>query len=393
MRRADDELFDFPFLAGFECSDHLLADGRRLDLLGSTCHDRFALRDYTRMAALGIQACREGVSWVRSEPRARSYDFSCAARRLRAAQASGVHVLWDLMHFGYPAGVDLLSPAFPSRFGCYARAFARFLDAHGDGPVVITPINEISFFAWAGGEVGCMNPFALARGVELKAQLVRATIEAIEAVRSVIPGARFLQPEPLIQIVADPAHPRTFRRVECDNLLQYQAWEMLSGAVWPLLGGRASYLDLLGVNYYPDNQFMLDGTTIERGDARYRPLSSMLLEVHARYRRPMIISETGTEGEPRAAWLRYVCEQSLAAMRGGCPLHAITLYPILNHPGWNDDRHCHNGLWGYPDVDGERAVHLPLRGEILAQAPRLRAERGRLLQTPAPNPACEAPAQ
>jgi hypothetical protein len=172
--------------------------------------------------------------------------------------------------------------------------------------------------------------------------------------------------------------------VECDNLLQYQAWEMLCGWVWPSLGGRPSYLDLLGINYYPDNQFMLDGTTVARGDSRYRPLSSMLLEVHARYRRPMIISETGAEGDGRAPWLRYVCEQSLAARREGCSLHAITLYPILNHPGWSDDRHCHNGLWDYPDPHGERAVHAPLREEMLNQAQRLRAE---------PVATCDSPAQ
>src|SRR4051812_29699040 len=115
-----------------------------------------------------------------------------------------------------------------------------------------------------------MNPFEAARGVELKVQLVRATIAAIEAIRGVLPGARFLQPEPVIQIVPNPEHPKTWRRVESDNLLQYQVWDMLSGRIWPSLGGDPRYLDIVGVNFYSDNQFMLDGTTIARGDPRYR---------------------------------------------------------------------------------------------------------------------------
>lgn len=45
---------------------------------------------------------------------------------------------------------------------------------------MVTPVNEMSYLAWAGGDVRCLLPFCAARGVELKAQLVRATIEAIE---------------------------------------------------------------------------------------------------------------------------------------------------------------------------------------------------------------------
>lgn len=126
-------------------------------------------------------------------------------------------------------------------------------------------MNEISFPAWAGADVGCMNPFEVARGVELKVQLVRACIAGIDAIRSVLPRARFLHPDPIIHIVPAPQHLKRWRRVQADNLLQYQAWDMLSGKIWPSLGGVPSYLDIVGVNFYPDNQFMLDGTTIPPG--------------------------------------------------------------------------------------------------------------------------------
>ena len=42
------------FMAGFECSSHRRADGRRLDLLASTGHDRWAAEDYGAVAAQGL---------------------------------------------------------------------------------------------------------------------------------------------------------------------------------------------------------------------------------------------------------------------------------------------------------------------------------------------------
>lgn len=362
-----------------------------MDLVASTRHDEFASSDYARLAEFGISAAREGVNWVRAEARSGQYDFRQALTVLSAATANGVRVLWDLAHFGWPDHIDPFRPAFAGQFARYARAFARFLSYASDEPAVLVPINEMSFLAWAGGDVGCMNPFELARGVELKAQLVRATIEAMEAIWDEIPHARFLQPEPLIHIVRAPAQPKTWRRVEADNLLQYQAWDMLCGRVWPALGGHPKYLDVLGVNFYPDNQFMLDGTTVYRGDPRYRPFSSLLAEAWERYGRPMIVTETGSEGESRASWLRYVSEECRTAMMLGCELHGITLYPILNHPGWLEGRHCENGLWDYADDAGQRALYQPLAAELRAQEPLLVAERAAMLAArhALPTPALE----
>jgi hypothetical protein len=372
-------LFEGFVLAGFECSDHRLRDGRRLDLIASTRHDQLADADFARLRSLGITTCREGVSWVRSEPRRHQYDFGTADVLLRAAERQQVQLLWDLLHFGWPDDVDVFDPGFPTRFGAFAAAFGAWYRDRSDRPLIVSPINEMSFLAWAGGDVQYMNPFAAARGVELKTQLVLATIEAIEAIRNVVPGARFLAPEPIIHIERSPEKPKTWARVESDNLLQYQAWDMLSGRVWPRLGGHPRYLDIVGVNFYPDNQFMLDGDTIRRGDPRYQPLSKLLQIVWERYRRPMLVSETGTEGESRGEWFRYVAEECCEAMRAGCELHGVTLYPIANHPGWVDDRHCENGLWDYPNEAGERALFEPLAKEVRALSGLLRDERTAML--------------
>jgi hypothetical protein len=80
------------------------------------------------------------------------------------------------------------------------------------------------------------------------------------------------------------------------------------------------------------------------------------------------VAETGIEDETRPAWFRYMCKEVLTAMAEGVPVEGICLYPILNHPGWDDDRHCHNGLFDYADADGHRPVFAPLADEIARRA-------------------------
>lgn len=374
-------LFEDFFLAGFECSEHQLQDGRRLDLLSSTQHDVLAARDYARLREVGIQTCREGVSWVRSERAPGQYDFTGLASRLRAAREHDMRVIWDLMHFGWPDHVDIFAGDFAQRFARYAQAAARQLAEQTPPPHVFTPINEMSYLTWAGGDAGCMNPFARGRGAELKVQLVTATLAAIEAIRHVLPDARFLQAEPLIHIAPDPAQPETHADVARESGAQYQALDMLAGRAWPALGGQPDKLDIVGLNYYSDNQFTRERATIWRGDPRYRPLSELLLEAYHHYgERPMILSETGAELDVRADWLRYVADECVRALERGCELHAVTLYPIVNHPGWLDERHCHNGLWDYADATGERELYRPLADELRRQAPRLRQARTRMLR-------------
>ena len=58
---------------------------------------------------------------------------------------------------------------------------------------------------------------------------------------------------------------------------------MLCGRQAPELGGDPRYLDVIGVNYYPWNQWIYngpteDGTTIGPSDRRYRPFRDMLRE-------------------------------------------------------------------------------------------------------------------
>jgi hypothetical protein len=356
------------FLGGFECSTHRIRSGRRLDVVAGSRHDRWVREDYERLRSERILAAREGLRWHLIEKRPGHLDFSTALPFVRAAREIGIQLVWDLCHYGWPDDLDVWTPEFVERFANLADGFARLLAVETDAPPFIAPVNEISFFSWASGQVGWFYPYARRRGGELKAQLVRAAIAATRAVRAVDRNTRIVHTDPLINVVASPRKPQDERQAEGYRQAQYDAVEMVLGRQRPELGGREEYVDLVGLNYYFDNQWYFgSGWKIARGHKRYRPLHDMLRETHERLRRPLFIAETGIENKARPEWLRWVCEQVRTALDRGVPVEGICLYPILNHPGWVDNRHCHNGLWDYADRSGVRPIYLPLAEELRAQ--------------------------
>ncbi len=368
-----DSLFPSFFIGGFECASHQLLSGQRLDLLSATGHDRHVLQDYKRLHEHGIKVARDGIRWHLIEPTPYRYDFSSVVPMLRAARETRTQVIWDLCHYGWPNGLDIFSAEFIRRFAGMVKAFVRVLVDESDSPLFIAPINEISFFAWAGGESAYLNPFETERPHELKAQLVRAAIEAIEAAWSINPQIRIVHTDPLINVVHNLDRPEEFAIAEYYRQLMFQAWDMLAGRRRPDLGGSEKYLDIIGVNYYPNNQWLCGETSfhperwLEVSDPQYRPLSDLVSEVYERYHRPIFIAETGTESHSRAGWLRYIGNEVRDALILGVPLEGVCLYPVVDFPGWGDDRHCEVGLWGIADAKGDRQLYTPLADELIRQ--------------------------
>ena len=352
-------------LGGWEASTHRLGNGRRLDVIASIGHDSHAAQDYRQLAGLDIRACRDGVRWHLVEPEPGRYDFASLTPMMRAATDTGTQVIWDLLHYGWPDDLDIWTPAFVDRFAAFARAVARHHREITDAVPFWCPVNEISFFAWAGGDARYLNPFASHRGYELKCQLARASIAAMHELRAVDPRARFVHAEPLLAIHHDPHNGRPLWEANGYHDAQFQAFELLSGRMWPQLGGDPSFLDIVGVNYYWNNQWIHGGPPIDMDHPWYRPLSDLLVEVAARYDRPLMIAETGTEGARRPSWFGYVRDQVARARRRGVRVEGICLYPIADHPGWDDGRLCPNGLLGHDPQGGARTIEGNLACEIM----------------------------
>jgi len=363
-------LFRSFLMGGFECSTHRLPSGRRLDVIDATGHERHAESDYAALAKLGILTIRDGLRWHLIETRKGIYDFSSVRSMLQAAQSAGVQPIWDLLHYGWPDGLDVFSDEFVERFAYFAAAFVRFARQSADEPLWVVPVNEISFLAWAGGEVGIFNPFERGQGDRLKLQLVRASIASMSAMRAIDPATRFVHSDPMIHVVAHPERPHDAPAAEAHRLAQYAAFDMIAGRDRPELGGQDDYLDVIGLNYYIHNQWTYPGghgATIEPSSSSYRPVSELLADVYERYRRPMFIAETGIEDDARPVWLRYMAKEVRRALRSGVPVQGLCWYPIANHPGWDDDRHCYNGLLDYPHADGHREIYEPLAAEFARQ--------------------------
>lgn len=362
-------LFQSFFIGGFECSSHRLHSGKRLDLLATTQHDQYnmVLADYERLIGQAIFTARESIRWHLIETKPYHYDFSSVLPMLRAARKMGMQIIWDVFHYGWPDDLDIFTPEFVRRFAGLAAAFTKLLVNESDAMPLLAPVNEISFIAWAGGDAAFFNPFARGRGHELKAQMVRASVAAMEAIWDVAPGARLVHIDPVINIAPHPDRPEEAGEAEAYRTAQYQSWDMLSGRLAPALGGQEKYLDIIGVNYYGINQWFHQGRTIHRHEPQYKPFRVMLAEIFERYKRPLFIGETGDEGWVRPGWLRYVGNEVRAAIQNGVPIEGICLYPVLDYPGWSNERHCHTGLWGYADADGEREIYEPLARELRHQ--------------------------
>jgi hypothetical protein len=360
-------LFDSYFLGGFECSTHRPRHGKRLDLLAATGPNQAVAEDYQWMVRHGIRTVRDGVRWHLIETSSSRYDWSSFLPMLHASRDVGVQVVWDLCHYGWPDDLDIWSPAFVERFSHFARAVAELI--HNETEVIpfYCPVNEISFWAWAGAEVALFNPFARGRGAVLKDQLVRAAIGAIEAIWSVDPRARIVHADPVIHVLPRADRPQDRKQAEVSRQAQFEAWDMLSGQLSPGLGGHPTYLDILGINYYPNNQWFLGGGTIELGQPLYRPFQDILSEVDRRYERPLFVAETGAESVARVPWVAYVTREVHAAVEIGIPIEGICLYPIVDYPSWDNERHCEVGLLGPLDHQGKRAVYQPLADELSRQ--------------------------
>ena len=350
-------LFDSFFLAGFESACHINRAGVRLNMLELTQHDRQVFRDYELLRHFNIRTVRDGTCWPLIE-RAGKFDFSSLAPMVDAANQHDMQVIWNVLHYGCPDDVDLFSATFVDRFARYCTELARFIDDHTDQVPFYTPINEISFLAWAAGDVGYIHPFGVERGIELKRQLIRAAIAGIEAIWQVNPRARIVQVDPVIHVMAPRDRPDLAERAAAQRAGQFEAWDMMIGQTDPGLGGQPKYLDIMGLNYYHSNQWEHPDVRLRweenPRDDRWVPLHRLLAEVYDRYQRPLFLAETSHFGIGRGPWLREVVDEVREAIIRGVPMEGITIYPIMDRPDWDDINHWHNsGLWDLiPDEMG-----------------------------------------
>ena len=368
--------FETFWMAGFECTDKLNAFGSRVDFLTLTGHLQQIRQDYRNLAPFNIRTVREGIRWSQVEKSPYNYDWSAVKLMLKQGRALGVQQVWDLCHFGYPDDLTPLHPMFARRFAAMCRAFVEFYRSlYPDGELVVTPINEVSFISWLGGEVRGTSPYCVGQGWEVKYALMRAFIEGVAAMREADPAVRILATEPLVNVVApQDATPELEAEARAIHELQYQAVDILCGRSCPELGGSPEYLDILGLNYYYNNQWEIRTHAVlnwanENADTRWLPLRTLLAEAYDRYNKPLLLAETSHPGIDRPHWIHFVAGECAAAMQQGVPLWGVCLYPIIDRPDWDHLTPWHNaGLWDAGQEPGEwpqRILYQPYADALL----------------------------
>ena len=364
--------------AGYEGADHINPQGLRLSMNAITDHLTQARQDYARLKHFNISTVRESVGWRLAET-AKGYDFSSVALRMQAAREHDIQISWTLCHYGWPEYLNLFSSEFISSFAAFCGALAEFLAPFyaGSEAPVYAPMNEISFLSWgiSVGLFACAGGPENDRALAAKRQLVRATLAACDAIRLADPRARFLHCDPLIHVIADEENEACRQAARSITESQYQAWDMIAGRCEPELGGAPPYLDLIGVNYYHDNQWeAFSGRRLywHLGDARRKPLHALLHALHNRYQRPLLLAETSHVGSGRGAWIAEIGSQLAQAQLAGVTISGACLYPIIDRPLWEDTAFwTRSGLWDLdrqgPDPCARQLQHPYDHALLLAQ--------------------------
>jgi beta-glucosidase/6-phospho-beta-glucosidase/beta-galactosidase len=354
------------WIAGYECSDKLNAYRQRVDMLSLTGHLNQTDADYKLLQDFGISTVREGIRWSFVEVQPYQYNWVEVEKTIRYGIANNIQQLWDICHFGFPDGLSPLDDDFSPRLVNICVSFVKLYRSISlNSELIITPINEVSFLSWLGGEAAGTIPYHKDNGWTIKYHLMKAFIAAVAAIKAIDPTIRILTTEPLVHMVSVlPLTSEGIEEARLQNELQYQTLEMLCGNICPELGGKPDYLDILGLNFYYNNRWVInDGGFLpwvnDTDDPRFKPLSDMLKDVYERYKRPFVITETSHSGEHRPDWISSIAEECGILLSSGLPLWGVCLYPIIDRPDW-DNLSCwhHSGLWDTLTGDpSERILH------------------------------------
>jgi beta-glucosidase/6-phospho-beta-glucosidase/beta-galactosidase len=352
----------FVFATGIE--DTFVAQTERagervLDEYALTDHYRLWREDLDRAADLGVRAMRYGIPWYKVEPAPGRFDWEWVDQVVDYAARKSIAIIVDLVHYGTPLWLDnqFLNASYPARVAAFAHAFAS---RYARTVSHYTPLNEPRVTMDFCGLRGIWPPYL--RGDDGAAKIARAiargivaTIEAIRAAdsRAVIvhvEAAGEWQPEtPDIGEEARLLNERTFLATDLvtgrvDDRHPLVGWLLANGLdehdiAW--FASRRVGLDVIGVNYYPEMSVLRlkrtpRGLATERVFAGVDGLQRALAGFAERYRRPLFLSETSTNGTiaQRADWL----SQSLAAIpalrAAGIPLVGYTWWPLFDLIDW-----------------------------------------------------------
>ena len=358
----------FRWAVGVECSfiPHIGVDQYRW-----TQHDRFWRGDFELVAKdLGCRWMRYSLPWHEIESEPGRYDWQWLDDRLAHAEALGITLLLDLVHFGTPTWLpDAFADAdFPQAVERFARVFA---ERYRGRVHHVCPINEPLITALFCGDIGLWPPYGrgLNNYMPILTRVAQGLSRAIKVLRETMPGVEILVSDSLEVAVTyedsdEKSSPflRESLRADVARRLERRhiVLDLVMGRVnrkhhlyeWLLKNGFASFdlrwfernaqsIDVVGLDYYEHTETEL--FTTPEGYYRQRPLHPPLGLYRAaqaywnRYHIPLMITETSVSGTDadKLQWL----ERSTADVRRlraeGFPVIGYTWWPVIDHLDWD----------------------------------------------------------
>jgi beta-glucosidase/6-phospho-beta-glucosidase/beta-galactosidase len=303
---------------------------------------------------------RYGLPWHRINPGPGAWDFSWIDGPLEALLERGIQPLVSLLHYGTPPWLveSYLAAGFAERMAEYA---ARVAERYRGRIRIYAPLDEPRVSAWYGGKLGWWPPHRCGwHGfVRVTLALARAIVYTARALREVDPGIvlAHIDAADLYTANAPDLELEAYRRQE----LGFLVFDLIAGRVrpghalfeWLLANGAAAFeltwlrrhavdLDLLGLNLYPHSSDKRLVRTPAGVRMRMPFASAAIVERLAqlywnRYRRPLIISQTGCEGsvDRRLAWLEGSVAATARVRSRNIPLVGYTWWPLYALVTWN----------------------------------------------------------
>ena len=357
---------------GLECT---------VNRIGERFHDQIArsghatrLDDIDRLADMGVTRVRYPLLWERIQPDpAVAPDWSVLDGHLQRMQERGIKPIAGLVHHGSgPRHTNLMDPAFPDGLAAYAKTVAEqypWID-------MWTPVNEPVSTARFSGLYGHWFPHESSDAAFVRILLneCRAAVMAMEAIRSVIPDAKYMHTDDQGHITSSP---RLAYQARFENERQFIALDLIAGRVGrghPLLrylqhyGATASELawfeahamlpDVIAADYYITSDRHLDDVVAEYPGvdiggnrwhryvdvatsdlALWQPgFDSALERMWKRYGRTVAIGEVHINGtrEAQLRWSRTCWEAAQRVEASGVPVAAITFWALFGMFDWND---------------------------------------------------------
>jgi beta-glucosidase/6-phospho-beta-glucosidase/beta-galactosidase len=332
---------------------------RVLDEFALTHHYQYFREDLARVKGLGVRAMRYGMPWYKAEPQKGKFDWDWIDRALDAAAATGVEIIFDLMHYGVPLWLDnqFLNTDYEKHVADWGAAVAR---RFGDRIRYFTPFNEPLVCSDFVGLRGMWPPYLRGHDGQVKIirNIARGMTLTIEAIRAERPGAIMVNVDAAGEVL--PATPDLAEAAAFETEKTFVTTDLVLGMVgpdhrlrdWLLTHGmtesdllwhldRPQQLELIGTNYYPETsqqQLARHGGELVRRplSGRAAGMKNSVRQFWERYRRPVIVTESSLNGtvEERGRWLA----EAVAAVRDiraeGLPLVGFTWFPVFDLIDW-----------------------------------------------------------